>query len=192
MSIPRSNRISKAWSAASTTRVHGDVDEYFAQMGRDSEDDVRAAARLVLAIPFIQKIINAMPVPVAILNEKSQVVASNRSWERLAVDDSERLLGKRHGEQLGCLGFSESPDGCGTGASCSECGAAASIMQSQVTGEQVTSEFRLLRMTGHDTQRWDLMVTTTPIEVDGRRSYFFVLHKIDPSVSVRTYDIWEE
>jgi len=35
--------------------VHGDVDEYFAQMGRDSEDDVRAAARLVLAIPFIQK-----------------------------------------------------------------------------------------------------------------------------------------
>jgi len=65
-------------------------------------------------------------------------------------------------------------------------------MRSQQTGEQVTSEFRRRRMTGRDPEEWDPMVTTTPIEVDGRRFYFFVLHKTDPSVSVRTYDIWEE
>ena len=106
-------------------------------MGRDRDDEVRSAARLVLAVQYIQRIINAMPVPVAILNEKSQVIVANRSWERLAGKDSECLIGKRHGEQFGCLGLNEGPDGCGSSEACSECGAAVGIMQSQVTGEQV-------------------------------------------------------
>jgi len=79
MAMRKSNRISKALSASSPRGLRGDVDEYFAHLGRDGEDEIQSATRLVLAIPLLQDIVNAMPVPVSILNDKSQIVRTKRA-----------------------------------------------------------------------------------------------------------------
>ncbi len=64
-----------------------------------------------------------------------------------------------------------------------------SILESQQSGEQVTCEFRLLRTTARGPEMWDLMVTSTPIQVEGRGFRLFVLHEVDARVAVKTYDV---
>ncbi len=189
MAMRKSNHISKTLAASSPRGLRGDVDEYFAHLGRDGEDEIRSATRLVLAIPFLQDIINAMPVPVSILNEKSQVVLTNRCWDRSVGAEGQCLLGKRHGDLLSCVCRDDGPDGCGTSRRCAGCGAAVSILESQHLCEQVTCEFRLVRETSRGPETSELMVTSTPLQVDGRTFSIFALHDIDPRVSVKTYDV---
>jgi hypothetical protein len=144
---------------------------------------------LLSAVPLLQDIIHAMPVPVAILNEKSQIVLTNRCWHRVVSDGSQCLLGKRHGEVLGCVRSDHGADGCGTSRRCANCGAAASILESQETREQVTCAFRLLRETPHGPEPSQLWVTATPLQVDGRDFTIFALHEIDARVSLKSYDL---
>ena len=102
-----------------------EVDVFFDQLGRDGLEEIRTASRLLLGVPLLQEIINAMPVPVAVLNDKGQV----------------------------------------------------------------TCEFRLVRRTPDGPEREDQMVTTTPIQVDGRDFSIFVLHDVDPLVAIERFGL---
>jgi PAS domain-containing protein len=166
-----------------------DVDAYFGRLGRDGVDEIQSASRLVLGVPLLQEIINAMPVPVSVMNEKGQVILTNRCWDRSVGEGADCLLGKRHGELLGCMRCEDGPEGCGTSAGCAGCGAAVSILNSQQSQEQVTCEYRLYRRTPKGPELEELMVTTTPIEVDGRGFSIFVLHVVDPLVAVKSFDL---
>ncbi len=164
-----------------------DVDVFFGRLGRDGLEEIRAATRLVLAVPLLQEIINAIPVPVAVLNDRGQVVLTNRCWDRSVGEATDCLLGKRHGELLGCIHCEDGPDGCGTGRGCGNCGAAISILESQHSRGQVTCEFRLHRRTSEGSELEERMVTTTPIQVDGRDFSIFALHDVDPLVAVECF-----
>ncbi|TVS14839.1 MAG: hypothetical protein EA424_18155 [Planctomycetaceae bacterium] len=168
-------------------RSDEDVDVFFGRLGRDGLEEIQAAARLIVGVPLLQEIINAMPVPVAVLNDKGQVVLTNRCWDRSVGEATNCLLGARHGELLGCSRCEDGPDGCGTARSCNHCGAAISILESQHSRGQVTCEFRLYRRTSEGPELEERLVTTTPIQVDGRDFSIFVLHDVDPLVAVECF-----
>jgi len=165
------------------------VDEYFGRLGRDGVEEIQSASRLVLGVPLLQEIINAMPVPVSVLNEKGQVILTNRCWDRSVGEGADCLLGRRHGELLGCMRCEDGPDGCGTSPGCAGCGAAMSILESQQSREQVTCEYHLYRRTPRGPELEELMVTATPIQVDGHDFSIFALHVVDSLVAVKTIDI---
>ena len=141
MVIPTQGRFSEKRRLPWHRQSSEDVDLYFDQLGRDGLEQLQSASRLILGVPLLKEIINAMPLPVAVLNDKAQVILTNRCWDRLVGEATDCLLGARHGELLGCSRCQDGPDGCGTGRGCGNCGAAISILESQHSRGQVTCEF---------------------------------------------------
>lgn len=187
------NQKSSGVSSATQLPLRGqpgeDVDVYFARLGRDGWEEIQSTLRLLLGAPLVVEIINAMPVPVCVLNDKCQVVLTNRCWDRFVRAGAPCLLGQRHGELLECACSDVGLDGCGTAPACRTCGAAVSVQKCQQLREQVTCEFRLHRRTSSGAELSELMVTCTPIQVDGRDFILFVVHEVDARVAVKTYDV---
>lgn len=159
------------------------VDDYFAWMGRDGVEDLQRAAALLQGVPLLQDIIDAVPLPVALLNEKGQIVLINRRWSESLGDEADCTLGKRHGELLGCLHATDGEDGCGTSRQCEQCGALVSIQASQQSNGQALRAYHLERPTPQGPEALELMVTSTPIEVGGRWFTIFVLQDADAPVA---------
>jgi len=160
------------------------VDDFFAWMGRDGLEDLQRAATLLQGVPLLQEILDAMPLPVSILNEKGQIVLLNRRWSQSLGEDADCVLGKRHGELLGCLHATDGSDGCGSSRQCEQCGGLVSILASRQGQGQVIRAYHLERSTSQGPEGVELMVTSTPLEVEGRQFTIFVLqdaesHAID-------------
>jgi hypothetical protein len=82
------------------------------------------------------------------------------------ITDPWQILGKRPGEALGCIHSDEGPDGCGTGNHCFTCGAVGSILEALHEHRQAARECRVTIGTDSSTAL-DLMVMTTPVEING-------------------------
>lgn len=157
-----------------------DVDQYFASLGRDNQEQVQLASRIMLGVPLIQEVINAIPLPVSVLNEKGQVVLTNRRWDSDLDADPDFSHGRRHGELFECLHRHEGPDGCLTSEACADCGAAESIFESLESQEQVTREYQLHRESAAGTHVVERRITATPLHVDGREFTIFVVDECQP------------
>jgi PAS domain-containing protein len=155
------------------------VDNFFARMGRDGVEELQRATALLQGVPLLQDVIDAVPLPVALLNEKGQVVLVNLRWSQSLGDDPTCVLGKRHGELLGCLHVGDGSDGCGTAHNCQQCGAQVSIQASRQSQGQALRAYHLERSTPEGAEVLELVVTSTPIEVDGRQFTIFVLQDAD-------------
>ncbi len=156
------------------------VDEYDERLGRDGVEEVQSAARQVPDVRSLQEVINAVPIPVSVLNENGQVVLANGCWDSLVGDATDCILGKRHGELLGCIHCHDGPGGCSTLVGCIHCGAASSVFECQELKEQVTREYLLCRKTPEGEKVTELLVTATPIHIDHRGFTVFVLQDVDP------------
>ncbi len=157
-----------------------EVDAYFATIGRDGLTELRSLLTLLREAPLLQTTIDAMPIPVAILNRKAQAVMMNAAWADYADPGPDCGLGKRHGELLGCLHVREGSDGCGTSRACGRCGAAISFVASQQDEGQSTREYHLDRETPAGVESKRYLVRTTPIEVAGQDYTILALLDLDP------------
>lgn len=99
---------------------------------RASSDIILSQHQKVLSDPILQKILNAMPEAVLILNSHRQIVYCNEEVLKvLEIDHGKQIFGKRPGEAFRCNHANEAPGGCGTSEFCRYCGAVNSILQSQ-------------------------------------------------------------
>ena len=155
----------------------GVVDAYFSWLGRDGLDELVRAAKLLHAVPLVQEILDAMPIAVAVLNEKGQVVLMNRRWSESHGNGAGCALGKRPGELLNCVHSGEGPDGCGTSRYCERCGAAVSIMTSHESQGQATGQYHLILRTPEESAARDLVATSTAIRVEGRAFTVFAVQE---------------
>ncbi len=143
------------------------MDTFFAPAGRDSPQELQRRMAQVQNTPLLQKIMDALASPVAILNENRQILAANRALLQMLNVNVDEVIGKRTGEVVGCTFSKGGPDGCGTTKFCLTCGAVAAILQSQQSRSQATRECRVTLDTAIDGGARDLRVTATALDVGG-------------------------
>jgi len=141
------------------------VSTCFASPERDSAPDVLRQHRSLCG-HFIAQTLDALPLTVVVLNRHRQIVLANAqtlSSTRSRMDD---LLGKRPGEAFGCVHSGLCTGGCGTSEFCSRCGAVLSILMG-IEGRASIKEYSLLRLDGKNLEALDLLVSSSPVEIDG-------------------------
>ena len=136
-------------------------------VARAVPEEVTLMQQVVRLSDVMAQMIETMPDFVLVLNPQRQILAINHTLMRtFGITDPWQILGKRPGEALGCIHSDEGPDGCGTGNHCFTCGAVGSILEALHENRQAARECRVTIGTNSGTAL-DLMVMTTPVEING-------------------------
>jgi signal transduction histidine kinase len=142
---------------------------------RSPLDQTKQQGGMFLEATAVSQIINALPYIVLILNNRREVVFSNRALMRmLNVNDQELIYGLRPGEVMNCLHAYER-DGCGTTEFSRTCGANKAILAS-FQGKREVQECRILQK--HSSEALDLQVMATPIFIRNERFTIFTVMDI--------------
>lgn len=138
----------------------------FAPAGRASSHQLAKEQNTINTNEFIRSLLDAMPDPAVILNKSRQIVAvNNRLLEVFGAPAETLFIGLRPGEAFMCIHHTEGPDGCGTAASCSVCGAVITILTTMDTNQQTRGECRLTVQKDGGTAL-DLEMLGTPLTLD--------------------------
>lgn len=139
----------------------------FAPAERASVETIQRQAKLVAEQPLIDELLNSVMDYVLILNQQRQIVFTSKNVQSLVPDaELKDVLGKRPGEALGCIHANECSTGCGTTEFCSECGAVKAILTS-LGGTKDCQECRMIRVTNSEEDAIDLLVSGTPLTING-------------------------
>lgn len=151
---------------------------FFAPADRLSVDVVNAQAAILTEIPSARSILDACPIPAAIVNGHRQIVFSNPALAALIGDGGHVSIGQRLGEVLNCIHSKELPGGCGTSESCRNCGAAWAQLEA-IAGRSDAQECRISTHKGGETESMDLKISAFPFPAAGEQ--FVLLHAVDIS-----------
>jgi len=139
---------------------------YFAPAERAAPDDIRLAREKLLSSELAVTLLNSVPDLAMVLNEQRQIIAVNGHVLRaLGFERPEDLLGLRPGELVDCVHAADAPGGCGTGPSCSVCGAVNAILECLETRQPTVSECRVRTTADADGGALDLEVHATPLAI---------------------------
>jgi signal transduction histidine kinase len=110
--------------------------------------------------------LDAVAVPIAVLNEQRQVIFANFAFrEFVGARSLEDLCGDRPGELLGCANANGA---CGDSEACEFCGAAQAIRETQRTGRVAVRECNISVSTADRRPAYDLQALTSPFEIGGK------------------------
>lgn len=133
----------------------------------------------------IQSVIDALPDPVFLVDDDLGILTFNRAAAPLVGDEPVARLHVRGGDAIHCLEAVNSPDGCGSGPRCGSCAIRTSVRESRRNGAIVRRKTRLARIEGGKRTDLFLLVTASPLEVDGRRETLLVLEDIRGWIDVQ-------
>ena len=157
---------------------------YYLSPERDSQDDIQKQSESFNSQEFLQKIFNALPFLITVLNEKRQVVFTNEKLlHKFGINELTLLLGKRTGEMLKCIHAVDTPAGCGNSPHCKVCGAVNTILESMSTDKKVVNECTFVASVGEDQVAYDFEVTATPFRLNGTN--FTIFSMVDISSEKR-------
>jgi K+-sensing histidine kinase KdpD len=150
----------------------------YAPAGRSDRDTIDRQKRLLADYyGSLRQLYDAVSELILIVNQDRQIVFFNSVVPSLlGVDSPESLYGLRPGEALGCIYSCRNPGGCGTSEFCSQCGAVNAILAA-LSNKADLQECRMLR--NDDVEAFDLLVRTTPLEIQGQM--FTIMAIIDIS-----------
>lgn len=148
---------------------------HFAPAERLSADEVSAQIAELGARGSLKQLLNTIPCFALILNGARQILLANDAVEQLArALGRESYEGMRPGEFLACRHAVAAEHGCGTTEVCRTCGAVQAILAANA-GRRMSSECRIATVTG---TAYDLRVTASPFEWQGRSYVFLVIEDI--------------
>ncbi|MDK9719355.1 MAG: ATP-binding protein [Trichlorobacter sp.] len=151
---------------------------WFAPAGRATHETLQQESEKVANSELVAALLNAMPDLLLVLNQQRQIVTVNQRLLKIfGVADPESLLGLRPGEAVGCTYCHEGPDGCGTAAHCSVCGAVRAILASQANGQPEQGECQLM-LDNDGCSALDLDVLATPVTIEGEQFTVLALRDI--------------
>ena len=129
------------------------------------------------SISFLKELIDAMPFMVMVMNEQREIIISNQAMiNKVGIDDFREFFGKKPGEALKCIHFSQ--QGCGGSGECQLCGALNSIIKSSTEDKIISKEFRLsASIAGVDTWH-DFLATSKPFKFNDTTFILFTLEDI--------------
>jgi len=116
-----------------------------------------------------QTIFGAIPVPAFVVDGDVEVFDLNGAATRLFGQSRERAYGRRAGEVLRCLHFSEMVGGCGSGPQCKSCVIRNSVVKC-LEGHAVSRKVMDLRLV-YEEEKKDLkaLITASPISAGGEQ-----------------------
>lgn len=156
------------------------ITTYFAPAGRSSAEKLAEEIDLISQNPIIDGLMDTVGGCLAVLNEHRQVLAVNETLlNTIGVGNAETVLGLRPGEALGCVYSKEGPDGCGTTAFCSTCGAAIALVSSLTINRPVerTCALTVEKPCAPKVDLY-LLVRSCPIEFEGRKFILLFIQDI--------------
>lgn len=135
---------------------------------------VRRQHHAIAALPMVARLLDVIPDMVWILNPQRQIIHANRPALATLELGLDAILGKRHGEALGCI-HADEPGGCGTTEFCTTCGAGVA-MACALKGVPAVKECRIA--TRPPRENYDLRVWAAPFRRGGLRFTVFSIQDI--------------
>ncbi|GIK43022.1 MAG: sensor histidine kinase [Chloroflexota bacterium] len=147
----------------------------FAPAERAPGEKIAAQARYLLKLPLFERLFNAVPDIVLVVNQQRQIVFANHNLLKTTdLNDDAVIIGLRPGEALGCVHAFETEGGCGTSEFCQTCGAVQALLSS-LKGQESIQECRIALQNG---DALDLQVWATPLTLDGETFSIFAVKDI--------------
>lgn len=142
---------------------------------RKSIDEIKRQSEIFSRNKILIDLIESLSQMLVVLNSERQIIYANKRYHEFCnVPETELILGKRPGEAINCVNAFVAPGGCGDSDFCKTCGAANAILESH-RGIQSTKECRILTQT---LESKDIIVNTTPFELEGENFTIFALTDI--------------
>ena len=147
--------------------MFSEFDSQFAPAARSAKDTIESQKKLLSRFcGSLSQLYDAVSEIILVVNDNRQIVFFNSVVPSLLdVEDPDSIYGLRPGEALGCENACRNPAGCGTSTFCSQCGAVNAILAS-LSNKADLKECRLVSL--HHAKALDLLVRTTPIEIEGQ------------------------
>ncbi len=136
----------------------------FAPAERANREELESQITIFRDNVVLNDFLNKVPTVFLILNKYRQIVyMNNGALEFTGLGDITSVIGKRPGETFGCIHSNEEAGGCGTGESCTYCGAINAVLESQ-KGKSSVKEGRLIL--GSDEKAYDLRIWASPFVIN--------------------------
>ena len=134
---------------------------------------------------YLRKLLNAIPVPVLIMDEDLKVQDLNTAASVLAGISPEMILRRFCGEVLHCLHERESEKRCGETESCSRCIIRKSVLDA-VAGKSTVRQLEKMRLEkSGKTRTIHLLVTAAPFDDRGRTLAVVMLEDVTELTDLR-------
>ena len=146
------------------------MDTHYAPAKRTDVRVFKQQVEAVSSSPVMNALLDTMAGLLVVLNEDRQIVALNHAFlETLGVRDPDRVLGLRLGESLRCEHAYEKPNGCGTTAYCSSCGAAIAMMTAMNEDREVEQMCALTAILDGADHDLSLLIKAHPLTLGDHR-----------------------
>jgi signal transduction histidine kinase len=151
------------------------METQFASPERASQEQLQSDIEHTKNLPLVQDLTNVIPDAFVILNQHRQIVYCNTTlMSALAIESPEKIYGLRPGEALNCTHADETPEGCGTTASCKYCGAVNAIVKSQKE-ENTLKEEECRLVVKNDNQSLDFSIRAKTLSLLDQKYTLFIV-----------------
>jgi PAS domain-containing protein len=134
---------------------------------------------------YHRALLDAMPLPVFVVDDDLRLLDWNRAAGALVGTDRDRVFQHRGGEVLHCIHATDAEEGCGHGPHCGACEIRGSV-RSAFAGRAISRRRMLaeLRADGAVTPV-DLLVTSAPFSYGGRELAVLILEDVSELDALR-------
>jgi signal transduction histidine kinase len=134
---------------------------------RAPADVVQRQAGSIASLELMRAVLDASPSPTMVVNRCRQIVYSNLAAAAFfGAAGAARIFGSRPGEALDCVHAGENEGRCGTAEACRYCGALLCLTEA-LAGRPDSRECRITRRRANRGEPLDLLLSATPLTVDG-------------------------
>lgn len=153
---------------------------YFDSVERSTKKEIEEDKILIDNHPLVQNLLESFPEISLILNENRQIVACNQNAiTGFGKSSFEQILGRRVGEAICCIHSNEMGENtCGTSKFCAQCGAANAIKFTRENLVKAIEECRITSDNKGKEEAYDFLVTTNPLQLNGRKFTVFAVRDI--------------
>ncbi len=142
---------------------------------RKATDVIKYQSEIFTRNKVLIDLVESLSQILVVLNNERQIIYANKFYYDFCnIPETESILGKRPGEAINCVHAFLTAGGCGSTNFCKSCGAANAILESH-KGIQSIKECRILTQT---LESKDILVTSTPYEIEGEKFTIFALTDI--------------
>lgn len=135
---------------------------------------------------FFQKVLDAFPAYVFVVDADVQVFAANTAARRQLKLKTEDFTGKGGGDVLGCMNAKRSEGGCGCSDACKDCEIRNAVANAVSGGQTIRKKTRAQLNTENGIEPVYLMISATPFAFADNTLVLVVLEDYSEVVALRS------